>query len=444
MTEQSLFPITVQPVISYPREAEVGKTYLMTIDLQVVEGSEWQFEEEEYPIYCIVESEPLFKCKAVGESAIVLHRFGGSYGAAKFLITSVKGETIGEIKLTLINTWGVPVKQISLATSNRSELANSSMSALIAKQYGSDKSKRKQLPTSENPRSSKRLFAAYLQGNAEAGIDLVLNDQKFHNEIREIARRQFSFNIDQEDAVQAAFMRLIEAIRRDRFIPDFFSWCLSDLGCKVHKEALLVNVTNIPTNLSILWELDPLQNSVYFCFRPLGDIAVSIAAPVFQLYPGHPMLNAVFSLRKEYFGGEKKFYQWSKLVARFALMDFARQTWRQSKMISVDSHRIGEDLLAPTVEVEYKMDDIIAAITLIDRQYPQKKYEMICQGLLQGKLQRTIARELGVSESEISKRKIQLRKFITSYLEVAGEDKFNEIWQHGSKPRKDKTQEQPN
>ena len=114
MSEQSLFPIAVQPVISYPREAEVGKTYLMTIDLQVVEGSEWQFEEEEYPIYCMVDSEPLFSCKAVGEPAISLHRFGGSYGAARFLLNTADYELDGKITITMINCWGVPIQSIEL------------------------------------------------------------------------------------------------------------------------------------------------------------------------------------------------------------------------------------------------------------------------------------------------------------------------------------------
>jgi len=116
MFEQPLLPIAVQPVISYPREAEVGKTYLMTIDLQVVEGSEWQFEEEEYPIYCMVDSEPLFKCEAVGEPAIVLHRFGGTYGVVKLLLTASAQEMIGEAKITLVNGWGVPVRNIQLDT----------------------------------------------------------------------------------------------------------------------------------------------------------------------------------------------------------------------------------------------------------------------------------------------------------------------------------------
>jgi predicted NACHT family NTPase len=105
--------LAVKPVIHYPREAEVGKTYLMTIDLQPEEEFEWQYDEEEYPIYCKVDSE-LFSSKPVGEPVIVLHRFGGSYGESKFLLTAIREETLGEIKITLINKWGVPTKQFTL------------------------------------------------------------------------------------------------------------------------------------------------------------------------------------------------------------------------------------------------------------------------------------------------------------------------------------------
>jgi len=106
-------PLSVQPVISYPREAQVGKTYLMTIDLEP-SGDEWHYEEEEYPIYCMLETSPLFSNKPVGEPAVVLHRFGGSYGAAKFLLTAAQEEMEGEIKVTLVNGWGVPVRVITL------------------------------------------------------------------------------------------------------------------------------------------------------------------------------------------------------------------------------------------------------------------------------------------------------------------------------------------
>lgn len=103
--------IAVKPIIKYPREAQVGKTYLMTIDLQLEEEFEWQYEEEEYPIYCSIDSN-LFESKPVGEPVIVLHRFGGSYGEAKFSLTAIHVE--GDVKVTLTNRWGIPFKTFSL------------------------------------------------------------------------------------------------------------------------------------------------------------------------------------------------------------------------------------------------------------------------------------------------------------------------------------------
>lgn len=105
--------IAVKPIIKYPREVQVGKTYLMTMDLQPEEGFEWQYEEEEYPIYCSVDSN-LFESKPVGEPIIVLHRFGGSYGEARFLITASSESRQGGIKVVFINAWGVSIKVIEL------------------------------------------------------------------------------------------------------------------------------------------------------------------------------------------------------------------------------------------------------------------------------------------------------------------------------------------
>jgi hypothetical protein len=112
MTDRTL-SLAVKPIIHYPREAQVGKTYLMTIDLQAEDGFEWQYEEEEYPIYCKVDSE-LFSSKPVGEPVVVLHRFGGSYGGAKFLLTAALELAQGNINVALINAWGVPIKVLRL------------------------------------------------------------------------------------------------------------------------------------------------------------------------------------------------------------------------------------------------------------------------------------------------------------------------------------------
>jgi ribosome biogenesis GTPase A len=110
--------IAVKPIITYPSEAQVGKTYLMTIDLQPEENFEWQYDEEEYPIYCTVDSN-LFSSKPVGEPVVVLHRFGGSYGEAKFLLTATDEVTEGEVSITLVNAWGLSIKTIKVLSSLR-------------------------------------------------------------------------------------------------------------------------------------------------------------------------------------------------------------------------------------------------------------------------------------------------------------------------------------
>lgn len=107
-------PLSIQPVISYPKEAEVGKTYLMEIDLQMPEsGFEWQYEEEEYLIYCMVNAGNLFTVRTVGEPAIVLHRFGGTYGNAKFLLEADIEEKSGSISVVFVNQWGTPIKSVN-------------------------------------------------------------------------------------------------------------------------------------------------------------------------------------------------------------------------------------------------------------------------------------------------------------------------------------------
>ncbi|NES69738.1 MAG: response regulator, partial [Okeania sp. SIO2D1] len=121
MNDTQQLPISIQPIISYPREAEVGKTYLMEVDIkQTGDFDKWNYEEEEYPIYCRVDTycqgdtTPLFKIKTIGEPAVILHRFGGTYGAAKFLLTAAEKEMKGEIRVTLVNGWGVSLKRLRL------------------------------------------------------------------------------------------------------------------------------------------------------------------------------------------------------------------------------------------------------------------------------------------------------------------------------------------
>jgi hypothetical protein len=114
--------LAIKPIVRYPRVAQVGKTYLITIDLEVELGTEWNYEEEEYPIYCEVDSNS-FSLKPVGEPVIVLHRFGGNYGEARFLIQLLP-DMASEINIAIkfINKWGTSIKVIRLENLIRSEI----------------------------------------------------------------------------------------------------------------------------------------------------------------------------------------------------------------------------------------------------------------------------------------------------------------------------------
>jgi hypothetical protein len=109
--------LEVEPVISYPHAAQVGKSYLMTIDLRLVTLPEtWPYDDEEYPVWCHLDTMPLFSHKPLseGERAVVLHRFGGTYGPAKFLLTAAREAMKGTIHITLMNKWGSPIDYIPI------------------------------------------------------------------------------------------------------------------------------------------------------------------------------------------------------------------------------------------------------------------------------------------------------------------------------------------
>lgn len=108
--------ISIEPIISYPQKSQVSKTYLMTIDLRLatLEDEIWPYDQEEYTVYFMLDTEPLFSNEHLGEPAVVLHRFGGTYGPAMFLLTANQDEMRGAIRVTLANEWGLPIRVIDL------------------------------------------------------------------------------------------------------------------------------------------------------------------------------------------------------------------------------------------------------------------------------------------------------------------------------------------
>src|SRR5712691_7680514 len=107
--------IEVEPLISYPKRAEAGKTYVMTIDLRQREtGAKWPYDVEEYAVHFMLDSVPLFVSEPIGDPSVVLHRFGGTYGPAMFMLTATEKEMSGNMRLTLVSGSGVPVDVIEI------------------------------------------------------------------------------------------------------------------------------------------------------------------------------------------------------------------------------------------------------------------------------------------------------------------------------------------
>jgi hypothetical protein len=113
-TEQALDQdLFLQPKVSWRREMTVGRRHLVEVDLALVTTggapAEWPLEEaEEYVYFCVLDGAG-FDLWAVHDACVVIHRFGGSYGPAEFVVTPHQGAVNRSLRLTFVNQWGVPV-----------------------------------------------------------------------------------------------------------------------------------------------------------------------------------------------------------------------------------------------------------------------------------------------------------------------------------------------
>jgi hypothetical protein len=110
----------LQPTVSWSAEMSLGRRYLVTVDLALVNDdgtpADWPFEdEEEYTYTCLVDGGGVFELWAVHDASVVLHRFGGSYGPAEFVVTPSELKPGGRsIWLTVLNQWGISVGDYEL------------------------------------------------------------------------------------------------------------------------------------------------------------------------------------------------------------------------------------------------------------------------------------------------------------------------------------------
>ncbi|CAL9452433.1 hypothetical protein SUDANB145_02466 [Streptomyces sp. enrichment culture] len=118
-------PLMIEPVVAWPRRAEAGCDYLVTVDLRGplpapgATQDDWPYPEEEFTFTVTLDGAPLFTCAALGEPGVVLHRFGGTYGPARFRVSAGPDTGPASLWLTVTNQWGVPVRKAELRSEIR-------------------------------------------------------------------------------------------------------------------------------------------------------------------------------------------------------------------------------------------------------------------------------------------------------------------------------------
>ncbi|RKN08585.1 FxSxx-COOH system tetratricopeptide repeat protein [Streptomyces radicis] len=110
--------VALRPVVGWPRRMAPGRTHVITVDLELAgPAGPWPYEREEFEIGCMLDGRPGITVEAVGAPAVVLHRFGGTYGPARFVaqVDEAPGpEAEGPLLLTLVTAGGVPFRTVPL------------------------------------------------------------------------------------------------------------------------------------------------------------------------------------------------------------------------------------------------------------------------------------------------------------------------------------------
>lgn len=148
-------------------------------------------------------------------------------------------------------------------------------------------------------------------------------------------------------------------------------------------------------------------------------------------------------------GGATEFYRWAATVARFEIIDIVRRE-KIRQCTSLDVAIPGTDLLlADTIADEFNALDSLEqtdlvlqameAIRELDRRYPKRGYLRLWQGQVQRKTQTQLAKELGVTQGEISKRWKELVGKVSEMLEVLQPEIVQQEHQSSRKSKVERT-----
>ncbi|MGY0465961.1 tetratricopeptide repeat protein [Kitasatospora sp. cg17-2] len=120
--------VPLRPLVSRPDVVEPGRSYLVTVDVEIAgEGPlpDWPYDQEEFAIGCVLSGCPGIEIEALGPAAVVLHRYGGTYGPARFVAHVAEDLRLTDgvfatgaggpgLQLTLVTTGGIPFRTVEL------------------------------------------------------------------------------------------------------------------------------------------------------------------------------------------------------------------------------------------------------------------------------------------------------------------------------------------
>ena len=110
--------VVLEPVVSWPREVELGRNYLVTVDIRSAAGLEsWPYDEEQFELSCVLDAQPYLDTNVIDDPVLVLHRFGGTYRPVRFVVSAQRlppHEGLIEIWLSYVNRWGVVLRTVPL------------------------------------------------------------------------------------------------------------------------------------------------------------------------------------------------------------------------------------------------------------------------------------------------------------------------------------------
>ena len=111
--------VVLEPVVSWPREVELGRSYLVTVDIRTAMDLEaWPYDEEQFEPSCVLDAQPYLDTNVVDDPVLVLHRFGGTYRPVRFVVSARQipphDDGSADIWLSYVNRWGVVLRTVSL------------------------------------------------------------------------------------------------------------------------------------------------------------------------------------------------------------------------------------------------------------------------------------------------------------------------------------------